>query len=131
MKKIITIISIILIALMFTGCSRRSATKSVRLDYIKDDDEQIPLYDSLFNKMVNEGNSYVDIYSAIHYIVPRVMSRQFIDDEGKEIKNRFGYLKSSIESNIRKLNSYNEELYPEDDDSPFWDNYEFIDRERR
>ena len=103
----------------------------IRLDYIKDDDEQIPLYDSLFNKMVNEGNSYVDIYSAIHYIVPRVMSRQFIDDEGKEIKNRFGYLKSSIESNIRKLNSYNEELYPEDDDSPFWDNYEFIDRERR
>ena len=103
----------------------------IRLDYIKDDDEQIPLYDSLFNKMVNEGNSYVDIYSAIHYVVPRVMSRQFIDEEGKEIKNRFGYLKSSIESNIRKLNSYNEELYPKDDDSPFWDNYEFIDREGR
>ena len=38
MKKIITIISIILIALMFTGCSRRSATKSVRLDYIKEND---------------------------------------------------------------------------------------------
>ena len=74
---------------------------------------------------------YVDIYSAIHYVVPRVMSRQFIDEEGKEIKNRFGYLKSSIESNIRKLHSYNEELYPEDDDSPFWDNYEFIDREGR
>ena len=34
----------------------------ISLDYIKDDDEQIPLYDSLFNKMVNEGNSYVDIY---------------------------------------------------------------------
>ena len=41
MKKIITIISIILIALMFTGCSRRSATKSVRLDYIKENLDQI------------------------------------------------------------------------------------------
>lgn len=63
------------------------------LDYINDDDEQIPLYDSLFNKMVNVGNSYVDISAAIHYFVHRVMSRQFIDEEGKEIKNRFGYLK--------------------------------------
>ena len=38
MKKIMTIISVILIALMFTGCGRRSATKSVRLDYIKEND---------------------------------------------------------------------------------------------
>lgn len=58
-------------------------------------------------------------------------SRQFIDEEGKEIKNRFGYLKSSIESNIRKLNSYNEELCPEDDNSSFGDNYESIEREGR
>ncbi len=38
MKKIMTVISVILIALMFTGCGRRSATKSVRLDYIKEND---------------------------------------------------------------------------------------------
>ncbi len=103
----------------------------IRTGYIKEDDEQILLYDSLFDKYVNNGNSYTDIYSAIHYIVPRVMSRSFIDEEGKDISNKFGYLKTSIESNFRKLNSYNEELYPDDDNSSFWDDYKFIDREGR
>lgn len=103
----------------------------IRLDYIKDDDEQILFYDSYFSKLVENGKSYIDIYSAIHYIVPKVISRNFIDEEGNEIKNKFGYLKTSIESNIRKFESFNEELYPEDDNSSFWDSYEFIDREGR
>ena len=63
--------------------------------------------------------------------MPKVTSRNFIDEDGKEIKNKFGYLKTSIESNIRKLNSYNEELYPDDENSSFWNDYEFIDREGR
>ena len=103
----------------------------VRLDYIKDDDEQLLFYDSFFSKLIANGNTYVDIYSAIHYIVPKVTSRNFIDEDGKEIKNKFGYLKTSIESNIGKLNSYNEELYPDDENSSFWNDYEFIDREGR
>ena len=62
----------------------------VRLDYIKEDDEQILFYDSFFSKLVDSGKSYVDIYSAIHYIVPKVTARNFIDEDGKEIKNKFG-----------------------------------------
>lgn len=103
----------------------------IRLDYIKEDEEQIPFYDSFFDKLIQNGKSYVDIYSAIHYVVPKVISRNFIDEEGKEIKNKFGYLKTSIESNIRKFENLNEELYPEDENSSFWDSYEFIDREGR
>ena len=103
----------------------------IRLDYIKEEDEQLLFYDSFFSKLIDNGNSYVDIYSAIHYVVPKVTSRNFIDEEGNEIKNKFGYLKTSIESNIRKLNSYDEELYPEDDNSSFWDDYKFIDKEGR
>lgn len=103
----------------------------IRLDFIKEDDEQIPFYDSFFDKLIQNGKSYVDIYSAIHYVVPKVISRNFIDEEGKEIKNKFGYLKTSIESNIRKFENLNEELYPDDENSSFWDSYEFIDREGR
>ena len=103
----------------------------VRLDYIKEDDEQILFYDSFFNKLIENGKSYIDIYSAIHYVVPKVISRNFIDEEGNEIKNKFGYLKTSIESNIRKFESYDEELYPEDDNSPFWNDYKFLDKEGR
>lgn len=96
----------------------------IRLEYIKDDDEQLIFYDSLFSKLVDNGMNYVDIYSAIHYVVPKVITRNFIDEDGKEIKNKFGYLKTSIESNIRKLNSLNEDLYPDDPNDKFWDNYE-------
>lgn len=103
----------------------------MRLEFIKEDDEQIPFYDSFFDKLIHNGKSYVDIYSAIHYVVPKVISRNFIDEEGKEIKNKFGYLKTSIESNIRKFENLNEELYPDDENSSFWDSYEFIDREGR
>ena len=103
----------------------------IRSDYIKEDDEQIVFYDSFFDKLINNGKSYVDIYSAIHYIVPKVIARNFIDEEGNEIKNKFGYLKASIESNIRKFDSYEEELYPDDDNSSFWNDYEFIDKEGR
>lgn len=38
MKKTITIVGIILIVLTLAGCGRKSATKSVRLDYIKEND---------------------------------------------------------------------------------------------
>lgn len=95
----------------------------IRLEYIKDD-EQLIFYDSLFSKLVDNGMNYVDIYSVIHYVVPKVITRNFIDEDGKEIKNKFGYLKTSIESNIRKLNSLNEDLYPDDPNDKFWDNYE-------
>jgi len=102
-----------------------------RYEYINEDDEQLPLYDSLFNKLISDGYTYTDIYSSIHYIIPKVMARNLIDEEGKEITNKFGYFKTSITSNFRKLNSYNEELYPEDDNSSFWDDYKFIDYEGR
>ena len=69
----------------------------IRLEYIKeDDDEQLIFYDSLFSKLVDNGMNYVDIYYAIHYVVPKVITRNFIDEDGKEIKNKFGYLKTSM-----------------------------------
>ena len=102
----------------------------IREGYISEDDDQIILYDSLFNKFINNGYSYTDLYSSIHYIVPKVISRNFIDEEGNDINNKFGYFKASIESNFRRFEN-DEELWPEDDDSPFWDDYKFIDREGR
>ena len=102
-----------------------------RYDYITEDDEQLPLYDSLFNKLLSDGYTYTEIYSSIHYILPKVMSRNLNDEDGKEITNKFGYFKTSIETNFRKLNSLNEELYPDDENSSFWNDYEFIDREGR
>lgn len=96
----------------------------IRIGYINEDDEQIVFYDSLFDKYINNNKTYTDLYSAIHYIAPRVISRNFIDEEGKDINNKFGYLKTSIESNFQKFNNDIGELYPDDPNDSFWDDYE-------
>ena len=92
----------------------------IRLNYIPEDDDQILLYDSLFEKLVNEGNTYAEIYSSIHYIVPRVISRYFKDEDNTLITNKFGYFKVSIESNLKRFNNYNDELYLEKDFELLW-----------
>ena len=61
----------------------------------------------------------------IHYIVSRVISNKFKDEDGKEIKNKFGYFKNSIISNINKLNQDIEDLWGEDD---LFDSFYDIDR---
>ena len=37
----------------------------------------------LFNKYLNEGYTFGEIISSIHYIVPRVVNRKFKDEDGK------------------------------------------------
>ncbi len=50
----------------------------------------------------------------LHYIIPRVLDRDFVDENGEKIANKFGYLKNSILNNIDKLKNneleWNEEL---------------------
>lgn len=88
--------------------------------YIARDDEQIYLYNSLFENLINNGKSYVDLYSAIHYISSRVVARDFIDESGKQISNKFGYFMSAIDSNLKKLESLKSQV----EDENFWDSFE-------
>lgn len=84
------------------------------LGYIDENDITSFYYDNMFQNLIGDGHTYKELYGAIHYIVPRVMGRNFIDDEGKEIINKYGYLKSSMESNFRKFEETQEELYSEE-----------------
>ena len=54
--------------------------------YINENDIQIFYYDDLFKELLKD-NSYKDLVQIIHYIVPRVVNRQFKDEDGKFIKN--------------------------------------------
>ncbi|MBO5348911.1 MAG: helix-turn-helix domain-containing protein [Clostridia bacterium] len=83
--------------------------------YINETDTQIFYYDDLFKKLLEEDNSYKDLLQIIHYIIPRVKSRGFKDDDGNPIQNKFGYFKNSIISNINRLNYDYEELWGEDE----------------
>ncbi len=84
--------------------------------YINETDTQIFYYDKLFDDLLTGGNSYKDLICIIHYIVPRVVKRNFEDEDGNIIKNKYGYFKSSIESNIHKLKNPIENLWDFDED---------------
>ena len=54
----------------------------------------------------------------IHYIVPRIINRDFKDEEGIKIENKYGYLRTQIYSNISKFENMPDDLY-EDFDNYF------------
>lgn len=70
----------------------------------------------MFEDLLTDGNSYKNLICIIHYIVPRVVKRNFEDEDGNIIKNKYGYFKSSIESNIHKLKKTIENLWDFDDE---------------
>lgn len=90
-----------------------------KLNYIDSLDSSSYLFDDLFNKYLSNGYTFGEIISSIHYIVPRVVNRKFKDEDGKEIKNKYGYFKNSFESNISKFNNMPDELYPELDEDDY------------
>lgn len=102
----------------------RLTLELIKLNYIKEEDNSSFYFDDLFKEYLSNGYSYREILGAIHYIIPRVTSRNCIDEEGNEIKNKYGYFKNAMESNFRKLNSMPQELYPDDPNDKFWDDYE-------
>lgn len=83
--------------------------------YINEDDIQIFYYDKLFNQLLEGDNSYKDLIKIIHYIVSRVIKRNFKDEDGNIIENKFGYFKNAIISNINKLNMNIEDLWSDEE----------------
>ena len=93
--------------------------------YINENDIQIFYYDDLFDKLLEEKNTYKDLLQIVNYIVPRVVKRGFRDEDGNIINNKFGYFKNSNISNINKLNQDIEDLWEDDD---LFDGFYDIDR---
>ena len=86
----------------------------IQANYVNEDSPETFYYDDLFNEFLQKGKSYKQLYSVLHYIVDRVKSRNYIDEEEKEITNRFGYFKSALESNFSRFDHMPDELYPSD-----------------
>lgn len=80
--------------------------------YILKDDTDIYNYDKLFESLLNEYATK-DLLMILHYIIPRVIDRNFVDENGEKIVNKFGYLKASILNNIDRLKN-NELLWDEE-----------------
>ena len=87
----------------------------IQIGYVTSDDPTLVYYDDFFKELISKGYNYKQLYSCVHYIAPRVISRKFLDEEGQEIQNKFGYFKNSINSNFAKFERKYEELYPDDE----------------
>lgn len=94
--------------------------------YITAYDTDIYNYDKLFENLLNEYETK-EILTILHYIIPRVLDRDFVDENGEKIANKFGYLKNSILNNITRLK--NNELERDEELGWFKDVEEDIEHE--
>lgn len=92
--------------------------------FINKEDTQIFYYDKLFQNLLDEDNSYKELLTIIHYIVSRVINRNFNDEDGNLVENKFGYFKNAIISNIKKLNNQIDDLWGEEEYDWLNDNFE-------
>ena len=76
----------------------------IKLGYIEEDDMRIFDYDELFNEYMNNGVSYRDLIKVVNYTCSRIVDRKFKDEEGVPIKNKYSYLKTSINDNLDRIN---------------------------
>ncbi len=74
----------------------------INRNFIKEDDLQIFYYDKLFDELLQDY-SFKDLVIINHYIIPRVMERDYRDENGDKIENIFGYFKNSVLNNIDKV----------------------------
>ena len=76
----------------------------IKNGYIDEDDMRIFDYDELFNEYMNDGVSYRDLIRVVNYTCSRIIDRKFKDEEGVPIKNKYSYLKTSINDNLDRIN---------------------------
>lgn len=94
----------------------------IKKGYIQNDDIQSFFYDDLFDELCRQY-SYQDLIKISHYIIEKVIDRNFKDENNNIIDNKFRYFKSSMFNNIDKLESL-EEIDWDDDVGWYKDNAE-------
>lgn len=103
----------------------RLTLELIDIGYVDKEDLQLYQYDDFFEELLKD-NSYRELIRVFNYVTSKVIERDFIDEEGFEIKNKFGYLKSSMISNINRFKNMPDELYSYDD----IENYNWLDDDK-
>lgn len=96
-------------------------------NYIDEYDTDIYNYDNLFEELLNEY-SYQQVTMMTHYIVPRIISRKFIDEDGRPVENKYGFFKGAIDNCIERLKT-NEKLEIDPETGWFKDTSDEIDND--
>jgi len=67
------------------------------------EEEYLNSYDNLFESYLSQGYNYSQLYSSIHYVINRLKDRDYKDEYGNNITNKYGYLKTSLQTNFEKF----------------------------
>ena len=86
----------------------------INRNYISNDDGSSFLFDFFFNDLLND-HSYKDLFVMTDYILKRLNEKDYKDENGEEITNKYGYFKNALLSNISKFENMPEDLYGEND----------------
>ncbi|MDD4809241.1 MAG: hypothetical protein PHP12_04315 [Bacilli bacterium] len=82
-------------------------------NFIKVNDIELFGYDDYFRKLLDQ-HDVRDIYRTVTYSMNHMIKNKFKDEDGNEINNKLTYFISSVERNLKKLESFGEELWPSD-----------------
>ena len=81
----------------------------IKKEYVSDDSSDLFLYDDLFNRLLDENNTFENLSLITNYILNNIKSRNYLDENDEPIKNRFGYFKNAIISNLNRFKSMEEQ----------------------
>lgn len=86
----------------------------IKKKFIDVTDTDIYYYDSLFEKLLNQGHPYKNLIIMSDYITSRIISRKFIDENGNNVENKYGFFKGAMDNCITALRCREElEIDPE------------------
>lgn len=75
----------------------------IKSKYIEEDDLFLSVYNQLFVDLTNEYD-FEQVRSCLWYFTKRLEDGKAIDENGYEIENKFGYLKTSLIDGLKKIN---------------------------
>jgi len=106
--------------------------KLLKANYVKDNDFQLAFYNSFFNELQKKGYSVNNINYKINYVLKKLEERNYKDERGDDIQDRFKYMASSIANNLKK-EERNKKLAESDlfDDNDVDELYEIVRKNRR
>ncbi len=87
----------------------------IEKNYIDKTESSSFYFDDLFESLLEDGHEYKNLIKYTNYILQKLKENNYEDEEGNKIKNKFGYFKNAIISNIKKLELNNEELFDPDE----------------
>ncbi len=76
----------------------------IKAEYIEDDDLFISVYNQFFLDLIDDYG-FEKTRSCLWYFVKRLDNGKAYDSTGKEVENKFAYLKAAISTNIEKISN--------------------------